>query len=90
MPLPDHQILARIAAALDADPFADPVSVCGVALPRKEARRFERELVAKLYPAPSGRTAGSDTTRPGHFAKLNSARFHGPSSTSQEQQNHGC
>ncbi|WP_159975834.1 MULTISPECIES: hypothetical protein [unclassified Novosphingobium] len=57
--------LARVTAALDADPFADPVRVLGIPLPRKEARRIERELTAKF---PSGRTeqAGSVQPRPGH------------------------
>lgn len=75
----DRHMLARISAALDADPFADPVSVCGVALPRADARRFERELVGKVSPAvPSdGRApAGSDTTRPGHPSELIVTHFH--------------
>lgn len=78
MRLPDHHMLARITAALDADPFADPVSVCGVELPRKEARRFERELVAKVFPAvPDGRTADAlPNAGVGHFAELNHTHFH--------------
>lgn len=40
--------LARVRAALDADPFADPVMVHGFAMARREARRVERELSAKF------------------------------------------
>lgn len=58
--------LAHITAALDADPFADPVNVCGVELTRAQARRFERELTAKFFPTPRGSQAGSAQPRAGH------------------------
>lgn len=63
--------LAHITAALDADPFADPVSVCGVALPRAQARRFERELVAQGFPAvPSTVARAGDCPNGGASALL--------------------
>ncbi len=36
--------LAEIKAALDANPFPDPVVICGKLVARAEARRQEREL----------------------------------------------
>lgn len=44
----DTLMLSRITAALNAGPFLDPVTVLGIAIPRKDARRFERELTAKF------------------------------------------
>jgi hypothetical protein len=38
--------LAEIKAALDANPFADPVRFGGQFLPRRRARALERHLIA--------------------------------------------
>jgi hypothetical protein len=51
--------LARVTAALDADPFADPVSVIGIPMSRKEARRIERDLTAKFSPADASPRIGT-------------------------------
>lgn len=50
--------LARIRAALDAAPFADPVRVGPHEMRRAEARRLERELTAKFSARPVGSQAG--------------------------------
>ncbi len=58
--------LERVKAALDADPFADPVRVGHFAIYRAEAHRVERELSAK-FPAPKrvAQTAASAVNLPG-------------------------
>ncbi len=58
MPHVDRIMLARISAALDADPFADPVSIAGSAISRAYARKLERELSAKFPAAPSRSQVG--------------------------------
>jgi len=66
--------LARVTAALDRDPFADPVSVIGIPISRREARRLERELTAKFSASPSvGRTAAvtAHSLRGGQSIELN-------------------
>lgn len=58
--------LARITAALDADPFAAFVFAGNEPVCRADARRIERELIAKFSPAPRGSQAGSAQPRAGH------------------------
>lgn len=58
--------LARITAALDADPFAAFVFAGNEPVCRAQARRFERELTAKFSPTPRGSQAGSAKPRAGH------------------------
>lgn len=60
--------LARITAALDADPFAAFVFAGNEPLARAEARRIERELMAKFSPAPRGSQAVSVQHRHGHIS----------------------
>lgn len=64
--------LTRIKAALDRDPFADPVRAGPFTLSRKKARRLERELIAKFSAsvALTVAPAGSDQPRPGHTSPL--------------------
>lgn len=56
--------LARITAALDADPFAAFVFAGNEPVCRADARRIERELIAKF--SPRGSQAGSAKPRAGH------------------------
>ena len=59
--------LARLSAALDADPFADPVRAGPFEFCRREARRLERELTAKFRTHPIGSRAGDcPTVSTGH------------------------
>lgn len=44
----DRALLTRVTAALDADPFADPITVHGSTFSRKYARKMERDLIAEL------------------------------------------
>jgi hypothetical protein len=43
-----HTLLTRVTAALDADPFADPITVLGCTISRRAARKVERDLLAEL------------------------------------------
>ena len=42
-----HTLLTRITAALDANPFADPITVLGCTISRRAARKAERDLLAE-------------------------------------------
>lgn len=74
----DRLMLSRITAALDVGPFVDPVSVLGIAIPRKDARRFERELIAKFSARPVGSPAAvtAHNQRGGQSEQLNVSHFH--------------
>ena len=53
-----HTLLTRITAALDANPFADPITVLGCTISRRAARKAERDLLAER------RRIGSVQTNP--------------------------
>jgi len=42
-----HTLLTRVTAALDANPFADPITVLGCTISRRAARKAERDLLAE-------------------------------------------
>lgn len=70
-------VLNHVSAALNADPFADPVSVKGSSFSRKYARRLERELTAKFSARPVGSHAGDrpndDASNPSPAAPLSAS-----------------
>lgn len=43
-----HTLLTRITAALDANPFADPITVLGCTISRRAARKAERDMLSEL------------------------------------------
>ncbi len=53
-----HTLLTRVTAALDANPFADPITVLGCTISRRAARKVERDLLAER------RRVGSVQTNP--------------------------